>query len=268
MSKSKLKFIYYSVFMLCNLLGLCLYGLILVASHYYGIYKKSLIANEVIQYSSMGLALWLADGAGKAVCNRFNALSGQQITRTIARSTLRPGTRSLEIEKAAEHRWQMPLWMALPVALFFTALCVGCLFFLPTARTWEEVLIGIIGIGLFGCFGVLSWLLLLQHLVLQHLGINIKWLTNEDTVVARSDENGVTACNGLNVFKKKFVPWSQVDALELTTFYDEVGEVERVRPVLKNPQGRRLLNLNLNYASHEDRDSFVRFLENRLMGQQ
>jgi hypothetical protein len=49
-------------------------------------------------------------------------------------------------------------------------------------------------------------------------------------------------------------------------FYDELGEVERTRPVLKDAQHKQLLNLNLNYVSPDDRNRFVRFVEHQLTG--
>jgi hypothetical protein len=241
-------------------LGLGIYGLLVYASIQYGIRRKSYFADKLVEVTVLGLTLWLADRAGKAACHCFNVQSGNRTTRSVLRSNLHPGTQSLEIEVAAQHRKEMPRWVNALTALFLTALCVGCLLFLQAARTGEEKLISVMGVGLFGGLGVVGWLLLLQQ-----LNPDIKWLTT-DTIVARSDEKGVTGYNGRNMFKKKLVPWSQVARLEVTLFYDEVGELEHVQPVFQDTQRKRLLNLNLNYASPEDRDRFVRFVEHQLTG--
>jgi hypothetical protein len=61
MSKRRLKSIYYLAWVPCTILGLCIYGSIVYASIRFGISKKSIIADKLVEVLVLGVMLWFAD---------------------------------------------------------------------------------------------------------------------------------------------------------------------------------------------------------------
>jgi hypothetical protein len=78
MSKRRLKSIYYLAWVPCTILGLCIYGSIVYASIRFGISKKSIIADKLVEVLVLGVMLWFADRAGKAACCQLQCAGRQK----------------------------------------------------------------------------------------------------------------------------------------------------------------------------------------------
>ena len=82
--------------------------------------------------------------------------------------------------------------------------------------------------------------------------------------LARFDQLGLTCYATGRIWRKKFIPWSDVAACELTTVYDTFGNLAAISPRLMDREGRTLLTPYLLGASVADQARLADFIKARL----
>lgn len=131
------------------------------------------------------------------------------------------------------------LWVSLPMCLLFG----GALVWLPHLEKTTRVL----GLAVIGFFGLGT--------------LNIWW---DRKPQAWADRDGITGYPLGFHLRRRFVPWSDVAACEIETFYDTFGKPVIIRPILKGWNGEALLTLNLQSTKVEDQERLVKYIKARL----
>lgn len=135
------------------------------------------------------------------------------------------------------------------VRFLFWACLGGCLFCTAvlTLMPRPDTATTSAGIFLIGLFGLGT--------------VNIWW---DRKPQAWADRDGITGYpTGPHLFRR-FVPWSEVDACEIETFYNTFGKPVIVRPTLKDRDGRALMVMNLQYTQLEDQERLVKYIKAKL----
>ena len=81
---------------------------------------------------------------------------------------------------------------------------------------------------------------------------------------AWADASGITGYPVGFHFRRRFVPWSDVETCEIETYHDTFGKPVIIRPILKGWNGEPLIALNLQYTKLEDQERLVKYIKAKL----
>jgi hypothetical protein len=129
------------------------------------------------------------------------------------------------------------------ISLFIWLGSVSLLIFTPSWGT-RDLIIGIDGLA-FGAMGLLSWS-----------------ARNECRV--RANFQGIFGLPLGFHFRRKFVPWSEIETCEIVTHHNTFGDRILIQPVFKDRLGKELLNLDLRFLKSTDQDRLVKYIKAKL----
>lgn len=102
-------------------------------------------------------------------------------------------------------------------------------------------------------------------LILGMLGTFRLWLSYiSNGYQVRADSQGIL---GLPVgfhFRRRYVPWSDIESCEIVTYYNTFGDPTRILPIFKDRLGTKVLSLDLSLVMPSDRDRLVKYIKAKL----
>lgn len=94
------------------------------------------------------------------------------------------------------------------------------------------------------------------------LAFGLPWTRND--CKARADIEGIFGCPFGCHFRRKMVPWSEIETCELVTHHDTFGNLVLIVPVFKDASGTDVLKLDLTATPIEDQERLVKYIKARL----
>jgi hypothetical protein len=82
--------------------------------------------------------------------------------------------------------------------------------------------------------------------------------------VVRANSRGIDGPRRDFPFGRKFVPWSEIEACEILTYYNTFGGRTLILPIFKDRLGKKLLSLDLSLVMPSDQDRLVKYIKAKL----